>query len=619
MQILISLGVFLISFVLGKKVFVLFKFDAKSVDKIETFLFSLGLGLGCLIYIVTIMGVLGLFYSWLFKLFFILTVVLIIIKVFRKEMLRNSFNSLKSAVETMDIFEKICLIVLVILLLYVSAKALKPEIYSDALRYHLYVPKKYIQHHRIFHLRFIPFSNFPFNMEMLYTMGLMLNGQIVAKLINFGMSLALLIAIYSFCRKYFSPKAGIIACLIFYTTPTVNFNAITANSDIGVTFFSFLCIYSILKWLEYKNSNLLIMSAMFGSLALGSKYSALYVIVAVLFLIARGSGLNIKKLFKNECLFLLIIFMITSIWWIKAYIFTGNPVYPFLNKFFKSPFWWQGFNDWFNFSSFGKDINLENILRIPWDITFGAKGCGERNIGLFYLFFVPIGIVSYIFSRPRSAIVENLLIFIAIYFLLWVFTVQYVRYLLPMLTICSIVASYGIWNLLKCRFVYRPLVEVVLVSSFIAAMPIFDIGKENFKIGLRNPFNDLFEDKEKYLSENIADYNIIRYINKNLDKDSRILEIKVQENYYYYNCDMVRLYQFPFNKIIYEHISEDELFGLMQSLGRDRVNYILVNLDDIAVKKAMNSQESPLFRIKKEELFSDKSYKLYKVDPFSLY
>jgi len=40
-----------------------------------------------------------------------------------------------------------------------------------------------------------------------------------------------------------------------------------------------------------------------------------------------GTGLNIKRIGKNIFLFIAVVVIFISIWWIKAYIYTGNPVF----------------------------------------------------------------------------------------------------------------------------------------------------------------------------------------------------------------------------------------------------------------------------------------------------
>ena len=618
-EILIALGIILLSSFIGQKVLNLFSFGKHYLYSLEAMVFSVGIGLGCLIYITFIMGMSGLFYVFLFRLLFALSMLLILRRLItnRTKIRATGYKNILVKDLRIGLFDVICLFMLTVVVLYIFLESLKPEFYSDALRYHLYVPKKFIEHHKIFYVDSIPFSSMPFNTEMLYTLGLMLGKQITARLVNFIMSLVLLMSIFSFCKRYLSLRIGIVAALVFCITPIFINASITAGSDISVTLFSFLGIYSIINWIHSKRLDMLVVGAVFSGLAMGSKYNALYVIFTLVIVITVVSRRNPKEILKNISLFLLIILLITSIWWIKSYMHTGNPVFPFLNKVFKSEYWWQSHNDWFNFGTFGRQPNLVNILITPWDITFNSHLYGESGIGHIYLFFISLGLLFYMITKQRSKTISYLLLYLLLYFFIWILTVQYSRYLLPMLTVASIVASCAIFNLEETTCparVFKSLIKSGLIMLFIFEMPMLDIDLQGKTITWRNPAAGLFKDKDEYLAKRLDDYAVAQYVNENLRGDNTILEIKAQENYYYYDCNMVRLYQYPFVRIIYEHISEDDLRGLMNHLKEKKVSHILLNIDDIGVKRALNSKESPLVRIKKEELFSHKNYRLYKVD-----
>ncbi|MCD5390694.1 hypothetical protein LR007_02375 [candidate division NPL-UPA2 bacterium] len=94
--------------------------------------------------------------------------------------------------------------------------ALTPPLNYDTLSYHLGVPKIYIRNHRIMYLPHQVYSNFPFTLQMLYTLSLLLKGDILAKLIHLSFGLLTVGAIYCFSRRYFSQKIALLAAAIFY-------------------------------------------------------------------------------------------------------------------------------------------------------------------------------------------------------------------------------------------------------------------------------------------------------------------------------------------------------------------------------------------------------------------
>src|SRR5205085_10367980 len=94
-----------------------------------------------------------------------------------------------------------------------------------ALSSHLAVPKIYLEHHRIVYLPTDHHSNFPFLVEMLFTIGLLFDGYALANLFHFACGALCVAALWMLGRRYFTPAAGRIAALAFATTPIVLWEA----------------------------------------------------------------------------------------------------------------------------------------------------------------------------------------------------------------------------------------------------------------------------------------------------------------------------------------------------------------------------------------------------------
>jgi len=71
----------------------------------------------------------------------------------------------------------------------------------DGLVYHLTIPKLYLAHGGIYPIPWLTHSNFPFTLEMLYLLGLMLRGQALAKLFHLGCGWLTICAIFAFGRR----------------------------------------------------------------------------------------------------------------------------------------------------------------------------------------------------------------------------------------------------------------------------------------------------------------------------------------------------------------------------------------------------------------------------------
>src|SRR5262249_7386537 len=68
--------------------------------------------------------------------------------------------------------------------------------------------------------------------------------------------------------------------------------------------------------------------------------------------------------------------LVGSPWYIKSYVWTNNPVYPFFYKFFpRSVNWTPEFERAYQNEqrSFGRGHGLIDMLRAPWDVAFHGR------------------------------------------------------------------------------------------------------------------------------------------------------------------------------------------------------------------------------------------------------
>src|SRR5205085_5143450 len=84
-----------------------------------------------------------------------------------------------------------------------------------------------------------------------------------------------------------------------------------------------------------------------------------------------------------------------------AYVKTRNPLFPYLNAKFHSPFLAPGVE--IRDARFKKTLSL----RTPFDLTFHPDEYyeGQRgSLGFHYLLFVPLGLLGFAVARRRPAV-----------------------------------------------------------------------------------------------------------------------------------------------------------------------------------------------------------------------
>jgi hypothetical protein len=125
-------------------------------------------------------------------------------------------------------------------------------------------------------------------------------------------------------------------------------------------------------------------------------------------------------------LFAFIAALVAAPWYLKNWLFTGNPVYPFLYGLFGGQFWDSFRADWYAAGGTGIGIRPTTWLALPWLLTLGIRDANywDGRTGPLFLLFLPL-ILLYIilglFRRDayRARAVNTLLIFALAQFVVW--------------------------------------------------------------------------------------------------------------------------------------------------------------------------------------------------------
>lgn len=385
-------------------------------------------------------------------------------------------NALLSSGKSSRIITVICCILLVIFgVITVLACSRPPGPFEwDAISYHLADPKLFLLQHRIVSLPTEHHSNFPFTMEMLYTVGLLYNGYALANLFHAIMAFLMVLGMIGFCRRTLVPLVGWLASTAFISTPIVLWEASTAYIDIGLALYltlaAFACISAILQQrtalseqassptvtnvnASVSLSSWMLLAGVMMGFGLGVKYLALVPLALITLLL----GLNRISL-KLIAIFIAFALMIGSPWYLKSAIVMSNPVYPFYyNVFPKTKYWssdraagYQSEQNKFGTKSISIDARSKilNLVAAPWDLLTQRLGgvlyCnpGEYTFTALYggLF---AGLIFPLAFLRRVPITIRYLLWLALgQIVFWFFLSQVGRYLIQSMPLLAIVGAY---------------------------------------------------------------------------------------------------------------------------------------------------------------------------------
>lgn len=501
----------------------------KTESPLESNVFGIGLGLGVLAYLVLMIGLA----QWLNPLSILIVTALMAIFAFPdlRDLLKEVVGGLRSTVgsklKAADALITLSTVALGGVAL-VAALAPPSGLEWDSLAYHLAVPKLYLQHHGIYYVKFTSHSNFPFLTEMLYTIGLAFGSTALAKLFHFSMYIATTAGLYSLGRRHLSATAGKVAALLFMSVPVVLYEAGVAYADITMGFYVLLATYALLNWEERDSRGWLVICGLMSGLALGTKVlTAVPIFIMCLIVLIRcGRSCQWGRGLKLGWMVGLISILIGCVWYIKAYVYTGNPFYPFLYNIFGGRNWsaFAAHQYQIEQASFGKGKAFQDLLVLPWNLLvngiYFSNAPNPQSPNIFTLIgpaFVGL-IPAYILKGKLTRTIADISLIALAFVGAWFIMMQHSRYLITVIPLLCIVAAAAVdmanreWR--TCRFVVNGFVALCVTLSLLSGGAMSAMcGRAAFGL----------EPRDDYISRTLDVYDAESYINDQLPAKAKIV------------------------------------------------------------------------------------------------
>ena len=524
---MLDLAIFLILVLiilsLGRKIFRT-AMRGLPVSFIQGFFINFGLGAGTLALAVLCVGMAGLLYRW------VIGLVLACLAVILARDIKNNIYEIAAWVRKLAgarflVSERLLILVLILVWSFALAGALTPLLGTDSASYHMRDPKVFISLHKIAHIPYTRESLWPFLVQMLFTLGLLLKGQVLAKLFNFGFGIFSILGIYCFCRRYWARKDSLTACTIFALIPAVFTSVKYAYTDLAVVFYTVLSFYLFFIWLDTKENRWFYLSAAACGFLLGIKITSLIVPAIILTLYVfekvREKG-GLKEKIYPLTVFMLIFAAISSVWYLRPWVILGNPVYPFAANLFGGHGYPEEFLRYHATSGIG--IGITQYVRMLWPLTLYPDNFGGESIGPIFLIFLPM----LVFLRKPSRFIKYVIFIAFALYTSWFIVYQYVRFFYPSLIFLSILVAYifaAICKNDKALRIYAVIV-VGLVFCFSFALSVYH-NLENI------PFVFGAESQRGYLLKHERSYAMAEYVNSNLPPDARIMVFGKPDLFYF--------------------------------------------------------------------------------------
>ncbi len=442
-----------------------------------------------------------------------------------------------------------------------------PPIEWDSIRYHLADPKVYVQNHGFVNLPSEWHSNMPFFTEMIYLTGLLMQGAELAKLFACLMGLLLVLMIYSFASQRFSREVSMALAAIFISIPIISQFMSTAKNDIPLAFFAFLAVASYIFWAESSDKRWLLVSSVMAGAAAAIKTTGIAVSLIICLLIFWNFILKKEYVsaFLRPSIYFVVSFVFLAPWLIKSLIYTGNPVWPLAYSVFGGQYWNPGLAEILKYlGEYGYGTSLLDFVLLPFRITFYPNAFATiMGISPVFLMFIPL-----VFMYKRDKFINILLWSSFLLLVFWFVTSQQLRFIIPVLPLALIAIGKPITELDKARMT-RTVAAAAIMMILMVNSALFcavNMKKAPMAVGL--------EDKDKYISSYVAEYDAAMFANLNL-QGSRIL-LAGYSRHYYFDVDYVIGDPRTQGYIDYD-LLEDDPEKLFLLLKKDSITHILIN------------------------------------------
>jgi 4-amino-4-deoxy-L-arabinose transferase-like glycosyltransferase len=428
--------------------------------------------------------------------------------------------------------------------------ALAPEIEYDALWYHLWLPKLWLEQGHAVDVVSEYVSLYPLTWELIFGAGMLLGNAISAKLLHFVCLPLSGLAVYQLVRRFVPQASPWLAVAILTTVPTLLWEATTAYIDLALAFYNCLVVYALLRYVERRSLQWLVLAALTLGLALATKHLALFVwALAVGGLVLRlwledrapGRALAMGALLGSVSL------LLPLAWYARAWYASGNPFFPELYSVFGA----QPVERWStltdhglaNFTSrFGDPRTPLNWLLLPWNVTMHSARYGGALSPVF-LILLPALIL-----RRCNGASSWLFAFVAIYVVLWASPASsfQVRFLVPVVPLLAALAAEAVARLvwfLRSASRWRMIIASAVAALLLLNLPPFTSLHERDRISWDGWLTHVLhevplgvvvgrESQEAYLTRKVRSYGAWQFINAQLPKDAQILTFSGGDHFY---------------------------------------------------------------------------------------
>lgn len=339
---------------------------------------------------------------------------------------------------------------------------LLPDVGHDALSTHLNIPVRMLESAQWkFDVREYVWAVMPFGVDWLYVPAYFFGGELAARLLNTSFLFSTAVLIFQVVARTGGRSVGLLCAAILLTLPISNLEINTLFIECGLAYF-FCVIFVEAVWAESGFPGQWVVLGGLVGFSCAIKLPALLLLPFVLgsAIIAVGNKKFESVSMKSVVPAVAIFIVFCSAPYVVAWYKTGNPVFPFFNQIFKSPYFDSG-------AAFTNPIYVKNIgVESVWESTLKSEVFGEFGnsgaLGLFALVAMPTAFAAALLRRHVVAFAA--LITLLGYSYLIFRNQAYLRYVFPVVSLALMLLGWSLSLDARRRSVDWLLFTLVIVN-----------------------------------------------------------------------------------------------------------------------------------------------------------
>ena len=266
----------------------------------------------------------------------------------------------------------------------------------DALFYHLTVPSIWLKQGADISFIPIPHYWYPQIVEGMYVWPLSLGTDTATHLIHLTWLALSALLLWHWAKQLAGDHVAWNALALLLTMPSLAWLAAWAYTDYALTFAGLASLYALWRWKGTQVKRWLVIGGLMAGMAVSVKYTGFIApVTGVLLLLFWDRRLS------NALFFGVICTLAASPWYLRNWIGTGNPLYPFI---FGGLGWDSFLAQAYAASGTGLGWDPASLLTLPLIATLGTKDANyyDGRIGPFFLILLPLALLSFWEARKSS-------------------------------------------------------------------------------------------------------------------------------------------------------------------------------------------------------------------------